>query len=502
MNLLHEIRTDKITKFRADYRWRTNGRQMRIHEMESSHLFYSMRLMVNRLRSGVIGQGNLYVRTAEGYVTRHKDAETIFFFIWELESRGNVPSNLRPQYRQLLNSIFDREFLNQYIESGHLRGIRPTAISQGDNIPECFTPNFMIERLTSSPDDTFRNGRLDITHWLMMVPEAFMAGAAEAAGDCERSIRGMTGQRAVSVFVEQFQRKKNRALEVERLTPSGWTPKNRALQPRIPLMLPDIHIQPSMIPEVAESQARSWRDMLSNAFPGLTSFARAGVGAAQAGNRFAAAMNQMNGIFIDTEGTSGALNQFNAQMRGRSVQAESQTFTADGATDRFEITNFPLRAEHRVFVDGIVQQQAHDYQFQNNFINFRSPPLAGSRVVVTNRPRPQLRGLEPQMIIMDDIADLPRLSDDAAARLRDAFLGIDYASQEQRVLIDMETRGLDPNDPADALAYTINPLTGIPIPRPKIDSELNLNKKPETTVETLTQVGRRKMIVDEEDNEL
>lgn len=98
---------------RDTFRWKTkDGIDMRLEEMETKHIYHSMKMVFNHL-------ANLYsaetVRFEFHYGKFNKWAQNqphycaalIIFFIHEIERRGDLPAVHWSDYRRILEIIYD-----------------------------------------------------------------------------------------------------------------------------------------------------------------------------------------------------------------------------------------------------------------------------------------------------------------------------------------------------------------------------------------------------------
>lgn len=110
MDLLNALRTNQLAQFKQSFSWKAkDGRVMKIEEMDTTHLFNTAKLLLNKFNEAQISR--LYVRGPNSYACDVKNGQTVFFFVWEIECRDDLQPRYRTAYQQMLNRVFDQRFL-------------------------------------------------------------------------------------------------------------------------------------------------------------------------------------------------------------------------------------------------------------------------------------------------------------------------------------------------------------------------------------------------------
>lgn len=95
----------------STFRWRTmDGEILTIEEMSTRHIFNSMKMLFNHLAAEHGGDPvwfNHVYATYQGQSVREvrKSAQTVVFFIEEIERRGDLPDKYKVPYMQIYNQV-------------------------------------------------------------------------------------------------------------------------------------------------------------------------------------------------------------------------------------------------------------------------------------------------------------------------------------------------------------------------------------------------------------
>lgn len=286
MDLLAALRTNQLAQFKETFTWRTkDGRTVRIPDMDTTHLFNTAKLLLNKFSSEQIA--NLYRRGPNSYACQAKNGQTIFFFVWEIENRDDLPPKYRIAYQQMLERIFDPQFIFQDLPPAIVRQrpgapiVPPRPIvavpteesrrglierlsdvmrPRQDVVPVDYgemerrvlgrfePPEHVNSRSEASPlaihEDMVRLGtmaltpehmremiergtryaNMDLDLWLSTVPDQFREGAQWAADQVRRRNRhyGRRTEEAIMSFIYDFQGFKQRGIAAGDLTRNGW----------------------------------------------------------------------------------------------------------------------------------------------------------------------------------------------------------------------------------------------------------------------------------------
>lgn len=276
MDLLAALRTNELERFKQTFSWRTKeGVTKRLPDMDTTHLFNTAKLLLNKFTEEQ--KANLYRRGPNSYACQTKNGQTIFFMVWEIEQRDNLDKRYRITYQQMLNSVFDQQFLFQELP----QAIRPT---QPPAEPAGLTPEQARNSLsefgrafygvdyadmevrvmgrfaTDEPEATLdmRNlgtmhlstqmmrehlrpymseGTLDATQWMSFVPEPFRERAQEVFSRIVgRHISQFSRQspETLEQIIAEFQQEKAAAIQSGELTNRGWVrlPEGRSTAAR------------------------------------------------------------------------------------------------------------------------------------------------------------------------------------------------------------------------------------------------------------------------------
>ena len=93
------------------FRWRTqDGRLLYLHEMDTKHIFNSMKMIFNHIAEAYGATPIWYQHSYSGYKQAAKDrpkdlARTVVLFCCEIERRGDLPIKYLPPYAQIMKQI-------------------------------------------------------------------------------------------------------------------------------------------------------------------------------------------------------------------------------------------------------------------------------------------------------------------------------------------------------------------------------------------------------------
>lgn len=103
-----------LLNIRETFRWKTmTGDVLRLDQMETSHIFNSMKMCFNHLASVAGGKPVWFVKQYREYCEAAEDdpkqlAWLVLFFIQELEYRNDLPAKFREPYGAILEQIRPR----------------------------------------------------------------------------------------------------------------------------------------------------------------------------------------------------------------------------------------------------------------------------------------------------------------------------------------------------------------------------------------------------------
>lgn len=280
MDLLAALRTNELERFKQTFTWRTKeGVTKRLPDMDTTHLFNTAKLLLNKFTEEQ--KANLYRRGPNSYACQTKNGQTIFFMVWEIEQRDNLDKRYRITYQQMLNSVFDHQFLfqelpqairptqppaepagltpeqarNSLSEFGRaFYGIdyaamearvmgrfeppqhvnsrsrvepiesmeRPSTAAREEELlgTRAFTPEQMFDLITRGS----QGRHMDLTLWRLTIPDHFKEGVDWVID--ERILRRLgnlsVSRNAIHQFVQNFQDFKQSALQAGDLTRTGW----------------------------------------------------------------------------------------------------------------------------------------------------------------------------------------------------------------------------------------------------------------------------------------
>lgn len=280
MDLLAALRTNELERFKQTFTWRTKeGVTKRLPDMDTTHLFNTAKLLLNKFTEEQ--KANLYRRGPNSYACQTKNGQTIFFMVWEIEQRDNLDKRYRITYQQMLNSVFDQQFLfqelpqairptqppaepagltpeqarNSLSEFGRaFYGIdyadmearvmgrfeppqhvnsrsrvepiesmeRPSTAAREEELlgTRAFTPEQMFDLITRGS----QGRHMDLTLWRLTIPDHFKEGVDWVID--ERILRRLgnlsVSRNAIHQFVQNFQDFKQTAIQAGDLTRTGW----------------------------------------------------------------------------------------------------------------------------------------------------------------------------------------------------------------------------------------------------------------------------------------
>jgi hypothetical protein len=107
------------TLSKSSFRWKTiEGKILKLHEMETSHIFNSMKMIFNHLAEANGGKPvnfankySLYKILAKTEI--NKLAAQVMLFIEEIERRGDLPEQYKRAYANITYQIFYDKQENQ-----------------------------------------------------------------------------------------------------------------------------------------------------------------------------------------------------------------------------------------------------------------------------------------------------------------------------------------------------------------------------------------------------
>ena len=101
----------KQTKELTQFLWRTmDGRTLTLAQMETKHIFNSMKMIFNHIAEAHGGHPVWFTKKYSDYArdcrTNPKThAETVAFFIFEIDRRGDLPEKYQLAYQDIKNQI-------------------------------------------------------------------------------------------------------------------------------------------------------------------------------------------------------------------------------------------------------------------------------------------------------------------------------------------------------------------------------------------------------------
>ena len=104
---------------RENFRWRIqDGRTLTIDEMETGHIFNSMKMIFNHLAEGHGGEPiwfqKKYINYKDWAMTETRElAFTVCLFCWVIEERDDLPAKYHEPYMRIVNQINPKKFLEE-----------------------------------------------------------------------------------------------------------------------------------------------------------------------------------------------------------------------------------------------------------------------------------------------------------------------------------------------------------------------------------------------------
>jgi hypothetical protein len=95
----------------TSFRWKCmDGRVITLAEMETKHIFNSMKMIFNHLAEAHGGEPVWFIKRYRDYERRCAEsplaqAEVIVLFLLEIERRGNLPEQYREPYSRIVEQI-------------------------------------------------------------------------------------------------------------------------------------------------------------------------------------------------------------------------------------------------------------------------------------------------------------------------------------------------------------------------------------------------------------
>lgn len=102
-----------------EFRWTTmEGETLSVHEMETRHIFNSMKMIFNHIAHVYGGKPVWFQKFYDAYEERarrdpKKLARQVAMFCWVIQQRGDLPEKYIPPYIQIVNQILDIRDLKQ-----------------------------------------------------------------------------------------------------------------------------------------------------------------------------------------------------------------------------------------------------------------------------------------------------------------------------------------------------------------------------------------------------
>jgi hypothetical protein len=99
---------DFLKEIATDFRWTTReGKQLRIEEMETSHIFNCVKMLFNHVAEAWGGHPVWYTKRYTDYAFRARQVPDhlmlqLCLFVWHIEQRGDLPEQYRLPYQRMI----------------------------------------------------------------------------------------------------------------------------------------------------------------------------------------------------------------------------------------------------------------------------------------------------------------------------------------------------------------------------------------------------------------
>lgn len=119
MDMLEALRTNQLERYKERFRWRPKGSsaEIRMEGMDTRHLYNTVRLLWRNMTPSHRARAFSRLRGGDGqpprYIANGATPEKIFYMVWEIERRGDIPQGLRNGFSNLKREIFDEQFLER-----------------------------------------------------------------------------------------------------------------------------------------------------------------------------------------------------------------------------------------------------------------------------------------------------------------------------------------------------------------------------------------------------
>lgn len=135
----------------AGFRWRTmQGDVLYLHEMETGHIFNSMKMIFNHVAEVYGGETVWFTKHYINYIEKAHDepehlVKLVALFCYEIEKRGDLPSKYKSPYENIVRQLLGNKLMNQAMLDGKLEVnrsvVKQESIEETFGIREIFIPN-------------------------------------------------------------------------------------------------------------------------------------------------------------------------------------------------------------------------------------------------------------------------------------------------------------------------------------------------------------------------
>lgn len=135
----------------SGFRWNTmQGEVLYLHEMETSHIFNSMKMIFNHVAEVYGGETVWFIKKYYNYIEKAKEeperlVKLVALFCWEIERRGDLPDKYRTPYENIVRQLLGNKLMNQAMLEGEFEVnrsvVKDMSIEEIFGIREIFIPN-------------------------------------------------------------------------------------------------------------------------------------------------------------------------------------------------------------------------------------------------------------------------------------------------------------------------------------------------------------------------